>query len=59
MKPELLPGLRPVRLHFGFRRKGPRMKREPDRATGPKERKISCTTSGLGTVRVGSSGSMR
>jgi cytochrome c553 len=40
-----------VRLHFGFR-KGPRMKREPDRATDPKERKNSCTTAAAGIALV-------
>ena len=44
MTKALLPGLRPVRLPLGFAVMRSKMRREPDRATVTKVRKICCTT---------------
>jgi hypothetical protein len=43
VKEQLLPGLRPVRRRCRFARET-KIKRESDRATATKERKIRCTT---------------
>jgi hypothetical protein len=47
----LLPGLRPVRLPLGFAVMRSKMRREPDRATVTKVRKICCTTAEFGAHR--------
>ena len=47
MTKALLPGLRPVRLPLGFAVMRSKMRREPDRATVTKVRKICCTTSAV------------